>query len=281
MPLPALARTAVLIAAHSPISQLLSTLSAESQLLLRKLASLLQTPVDAPAVHAVVASAAHVVDSYGKTLAAPTAEFLCILRAVKALKDECDKNGRLLSIACDNPLRRRLTRSPAWALLIQTSRLATPEPLLIAAGVELAYCLAIGKPFPNGYATNLRRAISAHDVVCALSEKEVSEPPWRAHFAKATREARKIFESGAPPDDGKNANFAETVINEFRGAALLPSTRHRQALPDYEHLSSTILVEAAERLRRAASDGCDDSLLAIIAFVCGLSLRTIVSRAVV
>ncbi len=144
---------------QSPISLLLQQLIPESQLMLRKLASVLSTPVDAPALLTVLATAAQAVNAYGKTLLAPTEAFQQIAKTLEALKDECCRNPRLCSAAADDPLRRRLLKNSTWALLLEMSKAPTPERLLVAAGVELAYCLATSKNFPNGYATNLRRAL--------------------------------------------------------------------------------------------------------------------------
>ena len=247
----------------------------EAQVLLRKLASVLATPVDAPAIFSVVAVSVQAVDAYGKTLIAPTDEFRQIVRMLETLKEACCHNPQLFSADSDDPLRRRLLKNSAWALLLEMSKIQTPTSLLVAVGVELAYCLAISKTFPNGYATNLRRALfPALDFLRPGSDIREGEPGWLPHFRKVSREARKIFEGPRlPPEDDGQASFSETAIKTLRGASLLPATRHRQGILDHSHLSPTMVVEAAKALRSAVVDGCDDSALAILAFLSGLPLR--------
>jgi hypothetical protein len=260
---------------QSPISRLLQELTSESQLMLRKLASVLTTPVDAPALLSVLATAAQAVNAYGKTLLAPTEAFQQIAKTLEALKDECSGNPQFYAAAADDPLRRRLLKNSAWALLLEMSKGPTPESLLVAAGVELAYCLATSKNFPNGYATNLRRALGpALDFLRPADDTKEGEPAWLPHFRKVSREARKLFEAGPlPPDDGRQASFNEVAINTLRGASLFPGIRHRQGILDHSHLSPAMLVASAGALRSSAVDGCDDSALAILAFLSGLSFR--------
>ncbi len=261
---------------QSPISRLLHELTSESQLTLRKLASVLTTPVDAPALLTVLATATHAVDAYGKTLNTPTEAFRQIALMLEALKDECCRNPQLCAAVADDPLRRRLLKNSTWALLIEMSKAPTPESLLVATGVELAYCLATSKNFPNAYATNLRRALGpALDFLRPVDDTQEGEPAWLPRFRKVSRDARKLFEAGPlPPDDGRQASFNEAAINTLRGASLLPGVRHRQGILDHSHLSPAMLLASAEALRNAAVDGCDDSALAILAFLSGLPLRT-------
>ncbi|MCZ2153991.1 MAG: hypothetical protein LC114_08855 [Bryobacterales bacterium] len=257
----------------SSIAQLLHDLPPESQLMLRKLASVLSTPVDAPALFTVLVTAVQVVDAYGKTLSTPTDTFREIARMLEALKDECCRKP-LISVVADDPLRRRLLKHSAWALLLEMSKVPTPENLLAAAGVELAYCLATTKVFPNGYATNLRRALGpALDFLQPAGDTKEGEPAWLPHFRKVSREARKLFEAGTLPPDDRQTCFTEVAINTLRGASLLPDVRHRQGILDHSHLSPAMFFASAEALRSAAVDGCDDSILAILAFLSGLPLR--------
>jgi hypothetical protein len=270
-----LGRVAGFASPQSPISRLLQELTPESQLMLRKLSSVLTTPVDAPALLSVLAAAAQAVNAYGKTLVAPTEAFQRIAQTLEVLKDECGDNPQFYAAAADDPLRRRLLKNSAWALLLEMSKAPTPERLLVAAGVELAYCLATGKHFPNGYATNLRRALGpALDFLRPVDDTKEGEPAWLPHFRKVSREARRLFEAGPlPPDDGRQASFNEVAINTLRGASLLPDVRHRQGILDHSHLSPAMLIASAEALRNAV-DGCDDSALAILTFLSGLPLRT-------
>lgn len=135
----------------SPVSRLLQELPPESQVMLRKLASVLAMPVDAPALHTVLTIAEHVVVTYGKTLVTPSMEFQQIVRMLGMLKNESCRNTQLCSVIADDPLRRRLLKNASWALLLEMSSVSIPENLVVATGVELAYCLATSKSFPNGY----------------------------------------------------------------------------------------------------------------------------------
>lgn len=261
--------------ALSPMSRLLQALLPESQVMLRKLVSVLATPVDSPALLTVLATAADAVHAYGRTLANPTQEFRQIARMLDALKDECFRKSQTLFAAADDPLRRRLTKNSAWALLLEMSKAPAPENLLSATGVELAYCLATGKTFPNGYATNLRRALGpALDFLSPGVDTNNGEPSWAPHYRKVSREARKLFEAGPlPPEDDRKESFNEVAIKTLRGASLLPDIRHRQGILDRSHLSPPMLVASAEALRGEAAGGCDDAALAILAFISGLPLR--------
>ena len=268
-------RTASLAAPLSPISRLLKELLPESQVMLRKLASVLAMPIDAPALLNVLATAEQVVIAYGRTLVTPTEEFQQIARMLGALKDESCRNAQPCPPAADDPLRRRLLMNASWALMLEMSNVATPESLLVAAGVELSYCLVTSKNFPNGYATNLRRALGpALDFLRPADETKEGEPAWLPHFRKVNREARKLFEAGPPrPEDDRQPDFNEVAINTLRGASLLPGIRHRQGILDRSHLSPAMLLASAAALRNATVDGCDDSALVILASLSGLPLR--------
>lgn len=259
------------------ISQLLEILSAEPQTTLRNLMSALRAPMDAPLVGSVIDCACLAVAAYGSTLTAPTDEFRRVEQMLKTLQIECKQNCTTTDpIVPDDPLRRRLLRNPAWALLIEFSKAPPPRELLVATGTELAYDLAVGKPFPVAYATNLRRALNPDlDFLSANADSKEEQPAWLPHYRKVSREAAKIFEAAPlPPEKERQKSFAETAVNELTGKSLFPETRHRQGILDRSHLSATLLVDSASALRSAAVDGSDDAALAILASHSGLSLRT-------
>lgn len=258
----------------SPIAQLQRQLSPEAQVMLRKISSALSMPVDAPGLRAVISIANHAVRAYGAVLSAPTAQFIAIVELLEMLKNECEKHFLQCLDPADAPLRRRLIKNSAWALMLEMSRLPVPKGLLVAAGVELAYCLAIGKVFPAGYAKNLRRALGpALDFLPAAAQTKDGEAAWIPHFRKVGRAAIKIFEAAPQPPEPPQS-FRDVAIKTLRGTSLLTDTRHRQGVLDHSHLSQLVLVEAAQSLRHAAIAGCDDAVLAVLTFLSGLSLRT-------
>ena len=262
---------------QTPVSRLMQLLSAQSQVALRKLMSALKAPVDAPMVSTVIDLASCAVTAYGSTLLTPTDEFLRIERMLNTLHLECNQNRTTTDpVVSDDPLRRRLLRNPAWALLIEFSKAPPPKDLLVATGTELAYDLAVGKPFPIAYANNLRRALGPDlEFLGPDTDGKEDQPAWLPHFRKVSREAAKIFEANPLlPENERQKSVTEAAIKELRGKALLPETRHRQGILDRSHLSTPLLAESASALRCAAVDGCDNAALAILAFISGLSLRT-------
>lgn len=261
---------------QTPISQLMQRLSAESQVALRKTMSVLKAPMDAPLVSTVIDFASCSVGAYGSTLLAPTDEFRRVEQMLKNLQLEFNRVCPIHPVVSDDPLRRRLLKNPAWALLLEISKAPAPKDILVATGTELAYDLAVGKPFPVAYANNLRRALGPDLTFLGPDPGgKNDEPAWLPHFRKVSHEARKLFENGPlPPEDDRQKGFAETAIKELSGNSLFPETRHRQGILDRSHLSTTLLAESASALRCATVDGCDNSALAILAFISGLSLRT-------
>ncbi len=262
---------------QTPISQLLELLSAEPQTTLRKLMSALRAPMDAPLVGSVIDCACLAVAAYGSTLIAPTDEYRRVAQMLTTLQSACTQDRTTADpFVSDDPLRRRLLRNPAWALLIEFSKAPPPKDLLVATGAELAYDLAVGKPFPTAYANNLRRALGPDIAFLgATADGKENQPTWLPHYRKVSREAAKIFEATPlPPGNERQKSFAEAAINELTGKSLFPETRHRQGILDRSHLSATLLVESASAMRSAVVDGCDDAALAVLTFVSGLSLRT-------
>ena len=261
---------------QTPISQLMQRLSAESQVALRKTMSVLKAPMDAPLVSTAIDFANCSVGAYGSTLLAPTDEFRRVEQMLKNLQLEFNRVCPIQPVVSDDPLRRRLLKNPAWALLLEISKAPAPKDILVATGTELAYDLAVGKPFPVAYANNLRRALGPDLTFLGPDPSgKNDEPAWLPHFRKVSHEARKLFESGPlPPEDDRQKGFAETAIKELSGNSLFPETRHRQGILDRSHLSTILLAESASALRCATVDGCDNSALAILAFISGLSLRT-------
>lgn len=255
---------------------LLEALDSVSCKTFKSLLFVLKAPIDAPSFFTVIQVALRAIEGYSATLCAPSDLFNSISSSVIKLVEDARNSSATwnVSSALDEPMQRRLMRNSAWGLFLGLENRELPEEILAAIGAELAYSYAIGKQFPNGFATNLRRSLNPSSEF--LRPRPADEyATWLPHFRKVIREARNIFESVQPSDIASGIiPFEKKAELELRGRSLFPSTKHRQAVLDLKSQSPSSIMLSSSCLRTQVNNGQDDALLTTLAFCSGLPLET-------
>lgn len=260
----------------SPLSQLAGHLGSREQQMLRRLSHVLRPPIDAPRLAQVLRGATIAVDAFESTLIKPNKDFRKIAAAMRLLSEVAFdvQNARGNPYELENPLLRRLSKYPAWALTIELGLADNDNFLLEAAGVEIAVSIATGKSFPNGYANNLRRAL-ASKTATSNSNIEFTFETIR-HFEKARRTASQLFEDigNQPPAGGESTSQSvESRIHQHLKRKLTyASPNHRRGVLDRQGQSKLQILDSAQELRARAEAGDASASLMILSFLTGLSL---------
>lgn len=260
----------------SPLSKLAVDLNSHHQHILRRVSHVLRPPIDSPRLAQVLRGATIAVDKFGKTLIRPNEEFRKISAAMRSLSEVAAdiQNTHGNPYELENPLLRRMSKYPGWALCMELGLADNDNFLLEAAGVEIAVSLATGKSFPNGYANNLRRSLASKAVPSNLSV-ELTHDTIR-HFEKARRTAFQLFEDlgNQPPEGGEDiSQSVESRIHQHLKRKLTyASPNHRRGVLDRQSQSKLQVLDSAQELRGRAEAGDASASLMILSFLTGLSL---------
>ncbi len=254
--------------------RVLSKLSPDLQFVLRRLLFVLQTPIDSPRIGTVIASAYLGIKEFGVTLAKPSESFLRIQENLKHLSEAV---GEILEAhdyhSLDQPLFRRFSKHPAWALFLNLAHAPENSPLLLAAGTELIVSYEGNRPYLKGFANNLRLTIadSPQSASSALKRQLVIE----RRMLKISQEAHSIFDC-APP-----TAFSSSMVETFEMKArhyltrkqVFATPRNRQSVLNHRTQSHPQVIRSSTELREQAHKGSPEACLTILAFCCGLSVE--------
>lgn len=242
---------------------------------LRQLIHILCPPADAPRLLGVLTGVLKSVEQYGDTLISPSESFMRFMSALKILVADAhsllDTNKQKQEL--HQPLMRRLTKHPAWALCIELSRISDNSPFLIAAGVEISYSFVKEKSFPKTYANNLRVALkySGNDGEAIQVERQ---PQYIKHFNKVWQEASSLFEFPNSSKQGESKalqSFENRATQYFLRNQTYASPKHRQGMLDQSCQSRLQFLQSTGELYQKAETGDHAAQLIILAFCCGLS----------
>lgn len=264
----------------SNLSRLLSHLENEPQSTLRRLSHVLRPPVDAPRVVEVLKGASLCVNEFGKSLSSPNEHFVRLSAEIQSLSQIATsflQNG--IYVELDRPLQRRLTKYAAWALCMALAEQPDNKLFLEAVGIEIALSFTTGKPFPNGYANEIRRALGStpfNQISSSQQFDQSAQYSFNRHLEKAKRNALNLFESLSVQTVATNqSSFESSAKHYLLRNQTYATPNHRRGILDHTCQSKTQLVQSSLRLRERAEQGDDSSTLTILAFCTGLSLELV------
>jgi len=249
-------------------------LPSEEQFTLRRLLYVTSPPVDHPSLKTVISISYYCVKEYSNTLSKPHEEFIHLLTGLQKLYERfvgADDNTGDYELT--NPMYRRLSAYPTWALLVFLGNYTKNTDLLRAVGMELALAMFENRRFSKSFARNLRlnHQSSNSSNLNILKNRVKVENRLREIELEATRS----FEAASVSNKlvSSYSSF-ERVAYHFlsRKIVFLPA-RQRQAVLDRNCLSLEQLKEAAGNLRQAALKGEKDAIMIILGFCCGLSVE--------
>lgn len=257
--------------------RLLQSIPPELQFTLRRLLFVLQTPIDAPGIEAVLIGAHLSVKEFGNSLRKPSEPFLITQGNLLQL---CETTGEILKANnyrhLNQPLFRRLSKYPAWGLFLSLSTDTENSDLLKAAGAELIVTYELNRPFSKGYANNLR-------LIADPSKNFLSNTPKRKleierHFQKVNQEALELFEDNAS-ECLITSQFVDSFENRARhhliNKQVFASPRNRQAVLDHRTQSSPQVIHSSAEVREKTVQGSADACLTALAFCSGLSVELV------
>ena len=244
------------------------------------LADVISAPADKPMFTEVVAIASSAIQIYGKTLLSPSPTFIVVEKSVAQLATHLSQNGygSHKKEELEIPMLRRLLPYPGYSLCVSLHQANTANLSLEleATGLAIALALATGKKVEKPFATAIRRSVAPKlfDEKCS---EEKSRSAWVASYRKKRALAADIFENGSNPDP--ESSNCERLFDIHARFELLRKLRYapprqRQAVLDRRHQSEAQLLQSAKVLLSRALEGDQTSLLEIVAFSVGLSLRT-------
>lgn len=264
----------------SSITFLRANLDPKALSSLRRLTHVLRPPIDAPRALEITSCAIECVKDFGKTINHPSD---CFNRLLADLNHLATSTALIKSripdqdyIELGQPLYRRLSRYPGWALCLALANCPDVSLFKEVAGVEIALSFALGKSFPNGYAADLRRELEnfnhkpreiQHDKIFAFSR----------HHQKALRTALVMFEADTSTfrngfgKEEQPSSFEEDARQYFFRNQKYARPIHRRGVLDSCSQSIPQLSQSAKELQHEASIGNDGALLTILAFCVGLS----------
>lgn len=244
-------------------------LSAPGKGALSKLLYCMPPPIDGCRVGSVVAGAAASIAAYGATLIQPSGAFLEIANQVQALaaetSDIVDRGDWPPELA--DPVFRSFRLVPAWALMPRLLAGDLPDGAITTVGAELAFSLAIRKPFKKSFAEHLVEALTDKPKLC-----NDGTPVWRRKSIKALVAANSIFEIGRSTEqeaafvDG----FALALTRLFRTRIALASEKDHQAVLNHRTQSVQQMRESATWLRQqveAGDEAAMQMMLGILGFI--------------
>ena len=256
---------------NDQITRLLGNLDAKHKGTLRKLTHVLCPPFDSPRLIDVIGGAYKAVRQYRNSLVSPNEDLMTLIAEL----DELSSNVTLIignhgDQELHEPLMRRLRSHPAWALCIAIYRASENSPIQIGAGVEIAFSIFKEKPFPKGYANDLRVALNRS----SLNSEPYSYgniPTYTKHLKKVEVKASNIFDISKNGEIKAWQSFERRVIQHLLRKQKYAEPKHRQGVLDQRHQSRLQLLMSSSELCEKAKCGDQISLLIILSFCCGIS----------
>lgn len=259
------------------LTRLLANLDPQPQATLRRLTHVLRPPIDAPRAHEVIGGAVLCVIAFGETLTNPNETFVQINAEIRSLYETVRAHPKWFKDeSLERPLQRRLTKYASWGLCMSLAKSSNSKQFFEAAGVEILLSMATGKPFPNAYANDIRRALNSEPTFGLTNlpqHFQKNQYSFTRHFEKAQRDAQLLFESStSDPTQATGQSCFELSARQY----LLQnqthaSPNHRRGILDYKCQSKIQVVQSSSHLRMCAEQGEDTALLAILAICSGIS----------
>lgn len=247
--------------------QLFPAVESEVKQTIRQIFAALNPPVDMPLAISVITTCARQIDRYYTSLDDPTdlIEDLHdrVMHAAATVQRQHDERD-----AHEHPLMRRLASHAAWGLAIEISLADLERPEGTAFGMQLALSIANRKPFPQGFATNLR--ISMSSLNTAGGRTDADPPfPWQGTLLRAATSAARLFESSGESSLGTldPVTHRERVRRELVRTMRFAMTKHRQGVPEPKGLHRDEVRSISHEIR-IRSEKDDDTMLVSALEVC-------------
>lgn len=252
----------------------LFALPSEEQSTLRSLLYVTSPPIDHPSVKTVIRSCYYCVKEYSNSISKPNEEFIQLMAGLQKL---CERfvgaDNDTGNYELTNPMYRRLSAYPTWALLVFLGNNTKNTDLSRAAGMELALAMFENRRFSKSLARNLRlnHQPSNSSNLNILKNRVKVENRLR----EIELEANRSFESASVSISkvASNSSFEWDAYHFLTRKIVFLPARQRQAVLDRNCLSLEQLKETAGNLRQAALQGEKDAILIILGFCCGLSVE--------
>ena len=220
-----------------------------------KLIHVLRPPSDGPGIGEVINVAFKCANAYRNSLGEAANESL------QDVVSEIETAARALQSMelppfAKGALRRRLSRFPAWAMLVEIPANEVPSSALEGIGAELCLRWKLSAPFSPSLARNLRQAINVGSDLSDRNTVAVKQ------FASSVRKADEIFKGcGA----GENAAAFEMAARQwFRNRLFYGSNKSQQAVCDNRTQSDAQFCASAQWLRQRVQAGDPLATLACV-----------------
>lgn len=140
-------------------------LGSDEQYMFRRLFTAISPPTDYPRIACVVAGALKSIRAFGNLLTCPNDVFIDLQTNLQTLSDVAQHMAALEADELAEPLFRRLSKYPSWALFLAINQ-SNPQNsgLLQAAGKELALAINEDRPFSKSFAKNLRLVLNCTQI---------------------------------------------------------------------------------------------------------------------
>lgn len=232
---------------------------------LRLLVSKMEIPSDAPLVYEVVSGAVLCLCAYFNSLKEPCKELISTVSAMQQLQvlmDGIDVNNFRLA---QNPLHRRLSKYPNWALLIKISQNKNVSSYIQAFGAKLALSLLSHKKLTPGFANELRTVM--------FDNAQVSEKFLKT-IHKLMLQSAKTFELNANvKTDDEEISLEHKLINYFKARQFYADDKTHQNVLDHDCLNSVSFKEMAQVLSNKVASHDHTAILTCMASVAGIPLN--------
>lgn len=247
-------------------------LEPDAQFMLRRLFTAISPPTDYPRIACVITGALISIRAFGSLLTCPNDVFIDLQKNLQTLSDVVQHMAVLEADELAEPLFRRLSKYPSWALFLAIQRFPQNHDLLQEAGRELALAVNEDRPFSKSFAKNLRLVHATDKSGASTLKSKVSAEKYESIIGPI---ARAAFESSPQTEVGiEIESIFEVDARQYIVRKLVYSSpRHRQGVLDRYCQSADQIHLTANELKNAATDGNQDAILVCLAFCCGLSLE--------
>lgn len=247
--------------------QLFPAVDSEAKQTIRQILAALNPPVDMPMAIQLITTCARQIDCYFTSLDDPTGQMEDlhdrVMLAAAAVQRQYD--GRDMH---EHPLMRRLVSHAAWGLAIDLTLADHDRPEGLAFGMQLALSIAKKKPFPHGFATDLRISLSALNPKGGRTDGDASYP-WQATLLRAAASAARLFETSGESSLGTldSVTHQERVRRELVRTMRFAMAKHRQGVPEPKGLHPAEARSLANEIR-ILSEKRDDTMAVSAVSVC-------------
>jgi len=166
------------------------------------------------------------------------------------------------SLETDGVMIRRISKHPAWAMVLALSE-CNEHALKAGVGAAILYALSVRRGIPKEFCDAVRRWANGG------FQKPIPDAV-SFHLAKAHKRACRYFLGGPAP----SIQSLELLLKQhFSNRNLYATDRNHQGLVDVRSQSIQQMRSAAEKIRLGVERGSHDDVLAAVSFICGLPMR--------